>query len=259
MRLIIYDMLFAPLTQRAEYWNSYMLASEWPTTDLTTFRTLQLTCKQLANETKLYFDAHFLPKVIMYFADMPSLVECNDKVMKANHCYHGINICLRNSIYQGAVAHQSEGAEAFGLTDLGDINLAISLFMSDQLDNEWTLIAAHCGLLEIQNGALRIKAPLPLDMPADFLEAIPFFRTSKRGTRLLDQFVHQTSENGIAVVSYQVHGLGLDATYSVLFGPLNHLYWWGHDTTAQESLQCMSVGWQDPVSLHMAKLFETEP
>ena len=64
---MIYDELFAPFIQRPEHFDTYVLPSEWPKIDFTSYRALLLTCKEVKEEATTHFEGHFVRDVMVFF------------------------------------------------------------------------------------------------------------------------------------------------------------------------------------------------
>ncbi|KAK5126639.1 hypothetical protein LTR85_009573 [Meristemomyces frigidus] len=94
LRLHIYDYLLEPMLELPEHLDTYMVPSEWPKLDLNTYTSMLLTCKDLRQEWKPYFEKHFLPKLMLYFDSVTDLLDFQSKVRKLGQSYHTLRICL---------------------------------------------------------------------------------------------------------------------------------------------------------------------
>ncbi|KAI6799389.1 hypothetical protein KC363_g1274 [Hortaea werneckii] len=84
LRLVIYDELFTPLTQRPKHFDTYVLPSEWPRIDFTSYRALLLTCKEVKEEATTHFEGHFLRDVMVYFDNVVDLRNFYFKIKRAS-------------------------------------------------------------------------------------------------------------------------------------------------------------------------------
>ena len=119
LRLLIYDFIFEPLVQRPEHFDTVVLPSEWPETDLGTYHSLTLVCKQLHAEAQTHFESQFLGRVIIYFTNVPDLHDFCEAVrnLPEPQKYGGMQICLRTSRY---LYHDEELDDDDFLTDCQD-------------------------------------------------------------------------------------------------------------------------------------------
>lgn len=95
---MIYDELFAPLLQRPEHFDTYVLPSEWPKVDFTPYRALLLTCKEVKEEATTHFEGHFLRDVIVFFDNVFDLRKFYFKLRRAS-CLGklgGMKVCLHS-------------------------------------------------------------------------------------------------------------------------------------------------------------------
>ncbi|KAI6837144.1 hypothetical protein KC340_g4511 [Hortaea werneckii] len=84
LRLMIYDELFTPLIQRPKHFDTYVLPSEWPKIDFTSYRALLLTCKEVKEETTTHFEGHFSRDVMVFFDNLVDLRNFYSKLEKAS-------------------------------------------------------------------------------------------------------------------------------------------------------------------------------
>ncbi|KAK4547049.1 hypothetical protein LTR36_001270 [Oleoguttula mirabilis] len=97
LRLLIFDALVEPLVQKPEHFDVYMLPSEWPKTELGTYTSTLLTCKQLYAEAKDHFETHYLSKITIYFYDPLALRNFTTviaRIAKLEPKYNNIQICI---------------------------------------------------------------------------------------------------------------------------------------------------------------------
>ncbi|KAI6994741.1 hypothetical protein KC359_g4475 [Hortaea werneckii] len=96
LRLVIYDELFTPLTQRPKHFDTYVLPSEWPRIDFTSYRALLLTCKEVKEEATTHFEGHFLRDVMVYFDNVVDLRNFYFKIKRASdpEKLAGMWVCL---------------------------------------------------------------------------------------------------------------------------------------------------------------------
>lgn len=80
---MVYDELFTPLTQRPKHFDTYVLPSEWPRIDFTSYRALLLTCKEVKEEATTHFEGHYLRDVMVYFDNVVDLRDLHSKLERA--------------------------------------------------------------------------------------------------------------------------------------------------------------------------------
>ncbi|KAK5132991.1 hypothetical protein LTR08_008278 [Meristemomyces frigidus] len=102
LRLLIYDLLFEPLlVQRPEHFDTYVLPPEWPewpAADYKNLRSVLLTCQQMRAEAQWHFETHYLPKLTVYFDNVPDLRHFAEKIAGLDVKYGDIQICLHDSL-----------------------------------------------------------------------------------------------------------------------------------------------------------------
>ncbi|GAB1736462.1 hypothetical protein NU219Hw_g7612t1 [Hortaea werneckii] len=96
LRLMIYDELFTPLTQRPKHFDTYVLPSEWPKIDFTPYTALLLTCKEVKEEARTHFEGHFAPDVMVFFDNVVSLRRFYFKIKETCNWEKlaGMQVCL---------------------------------------------------------------------------------------------------------------------------------------------------------------------
>lgn len=159
LRLLIYDELFESFTQRPKHFSTYVLPSEWPKNDFSSYISLQLTCQQLHAEVTTHFEGQYLPKTIVYFDNVPELKTFCGKIAKhpESSKYDVLQICLHDI---GYLCSTITTAHSDLLTTAGkqraadvlearrDVNWSIRNFAVEQpaCDFKTTpVIFAHCG------------------------------------------------------------------------------------------------------------------
>ncbi|KAI7477388.1 hypothetical protein KC357_g4594 [Hortaea werneckii] len=83
LRLMVYDELFTPLTQRPKHFDTYVLPSEWPRIDFTSYKALLFTCKEVKEEATTHFEGHYLRDVMVYFDNVVDLRDFYSKLERA--------------------------------------------------------------------------------------------------------------------------------------------------------------------------------
>ncbi|KAK4547004.1 hypothetical protein LTR36_001224 [Oleoguttula mirabilis] len=114
LRHLVYDYLLEPLKVRPAYDDIYVLPHEYPVHDFSTYRTLQLTDKQLHNEVTHHFRILYLPLLTVYFVDdVPTLYNFSQKLAKApDHIFYRIHFSLVNRCRLAALGDSSSSQTA---------------------------------------------------------------------------------------------------------------------------------------------------
>lgn len=97
LRLIVYDMLFQPLTVRPDNFDVYVLYTEWPKRETGIISTLAKTCKTLSTETEDHFESQYLSSMILFFDNVPQLYDFSCAVKELPAPYQEITICIYTS------------------------------------------------------------------------------------------------------------------------------------------------------------------
>ncbi|KAK5728893.1 hypothetical protein LTR15_002034 [Elasticomyces elasticus] len=97
LRLIIYDMLFEPMTIRPDSFEIYVLFTEWPKVNTSIISKVAQICKQVNIEAKAHFETNFLSKIMLYFDNMLELIQLDSKLSQASEKYRAITVTLYTS------------------------------------------------------------------------------------------------------------------------------------------------------------------
>ncbi|KAK5691349.1 hypothetical protein LTR17_025656 [Elasticomyces elasticus] len=137
IRLIVYDMLFDPMTIRPDNFESYVLITEWPKINTSIICKLAKVCKQVNNEAQAHFAANHLSKLVLYFDNVPDLFAFGNAVEQAPTRYKIIAIVLHTCPkYWGADAIDARLWEMYQHKG----NLYVELLVRDHRGthhNEW--------------------------------------------------------------------------------------------------------------------------
>ncbi|KAK4900273.1 hypothetical protein LTR27_002497 [Elasticomyces elasticus] len=129
IRLIVYDMLFDPMTIRPDNPESYVLITEWPKINTSIICKLAKVCKQVNNEAQAHFAANYLSKLVLYFDNVPDLFAFGNAVKHLPTHYKNIGIVLHTCPkYWGAV---TPGAELWERTQSTG-NSRVEMLIHDQ-------------------------------------------------------------------------------------------------------------------------------
>ena len=104
LRLQIYDILFEPMVKEPEHHDSFMLPAEWPKlstqkSELRTYTSVISTCKAIRDEAKDHFEDHFMPRLTLYFDNVPALHSFCSTVAVLDLTYWNIKFSLRSNYY----------------------------------------------------------------------------------------------------------------------------------------------------------------
>ncbi|KAI7526204.1 hypothetical protein KC331_g17096 [Hortaea werneckii] len=155
LRLMIYDELFAPLTQRPKHFDTYVLPSEWPKTDFTSYRALLLTCKEVKEEATTHFKGHFVRDVMIYFDDFVDLRNFYFKLERASdpEKLAEMRVCIHTlpSGIQHHLATRPKTSVRFNHVNHYTNDFCIDMFkdndLTPQVSHSVNLQANRCGVI----------------------------------------------------------------------------------------------------------------
>lgn len=113
---MIYDELFTPLIQRPKHSDTYVLPSEWPKIDFTSYRALLLTCKEVKEEATTHFEGHFVRDIMVFFDDVVDLRNFYFKLKKTRNwerlanmraCLHTLPHGFQDHIASGTMSRRA--------------------------------------------------------------------------------------------------------------------------------------------------------